>query len=182
MRIGVCYTFPMIFRGSETKVWVLLLFCSLVFCLGTSAAMSKTSGESQTLPADLAAKIPLRPERAPTGSMFAASVSGMDGFGREQLSGHQGKTAIYGWHLPSGKPIQPLSTLHGAKYADYSHGIRLVSEVGLIDGQPRSLYDILEDPKLARLLSDEGAMPEVRRFMGREHEQPVQHARLSHGN
>lgn len=304
------------------KIRAALLFCGVALCLGTSFAMSKES-DVRTLPADLAAKIPHRPERAPTGSMFAASVSGLDESGREQvieteliqgnipaflrrlkpvrlarkfddgttvtatvfampdylsigsdrdflhvpmnlytaketatrlgfalptrkivdaifqqadvrcapaplpagprmrstgyylahdrkikeqfaalgcapgalvsghkkdvvlsnrLSEHQGKIAIYGWHLPSGKPIQPLSTIHGAKYADYSHGIRLVSEVVLIDGQPRSLYDILEDPKLACLLSDEGAMPEVRRFMGREREQPVQHARLSHSD
>jgi hypothetical protein len=95
---------------------------------------------------------------------------------------NQGKIAIYGWHRPSGKPIQPLSTIHGASYADYSHGIRLVSEVVLIDGEPRSLYDILEDPKLSCLLSDEGAMPEARRFMAREHGQSVQHAQLSPRN
>jgi hypothetical protein len=76
-----------------------------------------------------------------------------------------GKIAIYGWHRPSGVPIQPLSTIHGANYADYSHGIRLVSDVVLIDDEPRSVYDVLEDPKLASLVSDEGAMPGVRQFM-----------------
>jgi hypothetical protein len=317
------YTFRMVFQVSEKKIRVVLLFCTVAFCLCTSSAKSKESADAQTLPADLTAKIPLRPDSAPTGSMFAASVSGMGDSGREQvietqliqgnipgflrrlkpvqltrkfddgktvtatvfampdylsvgsdrdflhvpmnlytaretatrlgfalptkrivdaiyrqaevrcapaplpagpqmrstgyyvahdkkikeqfaalgcapgalvsghkkdvvltnrLVDHQGKIAIYGWHLPSGKPIQPLSTIHGAKYADYSHGIRLVSEVVLIDGQPRSLYDILEDPKLACLLSDEGAMPEVRRFMGREQKQPVRHARLSPRN
>jgi hypothetical protein len=70
--------------------------------------------------------------------------------------------AIYGWHRPSGLPIQPLSTLHGATYADYSHGIRLVSETVLIDGKPRSFYDILADPRLSCLLSDEGAMKGLR--------------------
>ena len=41
-----------------------------------------------------------------------------------------GRIAIYGWHRGTGDPIQPLSTVHGAGYADYSHGIRLVSEDG----------------------------------------------------
>ena len=63
---------------AEITVWALLLFCSVAFCLGASSAMSKESADAQTLLADLAAKIPLRPDRAPTGSMFAASVSGMD--------------------------------------------------------------------------------------------------------
>ena len=29
------------------------------------------------------------------------------------------RVAIYGWHRPDGRPIQPLSTVHGASYADY---------------------------------------------------------------
>lgn len=71
-----------------------------------------------------------------------------------------GRIAIYGWHRPDGKPIQPLSTVHGAGYADYSHGIRLVSEKVLVDGKLYSVYDILKDPELALLLSDEGPMAE----------------------
>lgn len=71
-----------------------------------------------------------------------------------------GRIAIYGWHRPDGKPIQPLSTVHGAGYADYSHGIRLVSEKVLVDGKLCSVYDILKDPELASLLSDEGPMAE----------------------
>ena len=69
-----------------------------------------------------------------------------------------GRVAIYGWHRADGTPIQPLSTVHGAGYADYSHGIRLVSEKVLIDGKLHLVYDILQDPELAPLLSDEGPM------------------------
>jgi hypothetical protein len=79
-----------------------------------------------------------------------------------RLAARPGKVAIYGWHRPDGRPIQPLSTVHGAAYADYSHGVRLVSETAWIDGQPRSILDLLEDEGLARLLSDEGAIPEAR--------------------
>ena len=75
-----------------------------------------------------------------------------------RLKRKPGRIAIYGWHRPDGKPIQPLSTVHGAGYADYSHGIRLVSEKVLIDGKLYSAYDILKDPELAPLLSDEGPM------------------------
>lgn len=35
--------------------------------------------------------------------------------------------AIYGWHVAVGKPIQPVSRVHGDHYADYSHGVRLVT-------------------------------------------------------
>ena len=82
-----------------------------------------------------------------------------------RLNDRQGKIAIYGWHRPSGIPIQPLSTVHGAEYADYSHGIRLVSETVLHDGKLQSIYDILEHPSLANILSDEGAIPKARRIM-----------------
>jgi len=74
----------------------------------------------------------------------------------------QGRIAIYGWHRRSGAPIQPLSTVHGAGYADYSHGIRLVSEVALLDGEVRSIYDILQDSLLANVLSDEGSIRTLR--------------------
>ena len=69
-----------------------------------------------------------------------------------------GRVAIYGWHRPDGKPIQPLSTVHGAGYADYSHGVRLVSEHVLIDGKLCLVHDVLKDPERAPLLSDEGPM------------------------
>ena len=67
-----------------------------------------------------------------------------------------GHIAIYGWHRAKGAPIQPLSTVHGAGYADYSHGIRLVAKMAMIDGKLRSVSEILHDSKLARVLSYEG--------------------------
>lgn len=38
---------------------------------------------------------------------------------------HSGRVTIYGWHRTSGSPIQPVSSVHGAEYRDYSHGLRL---------------------------------------------------------
>ena len=75
------------------------------------------------------------------------------------LASHEGRIAIYGWHRGIGDPIQPLSTVHGAFYADYSHGIRLISDTVLINGQRRSIYDVLRNPVLATVLSYEGAIP-----------------------
>jgi len=71
------------------------------------------------------------------------------------------RIAIYGWHRPTGVPIQPLSTVHGACYADYSHGIRLVSQTALIEGKLRPITDLLQDPGLARVFSDEGPIHSV---------------------
>jgi len=72
-----------------------------------------------------------------------------------RLRGRQ-RVAIYGWHRRDGEPIQPLSTVHGARYADYSHGIRFVYDVVAIDGELRSIYDVLADPELGPVLSYEG--------------------------
>jgi len=83
-----------------------------------------------------------------------------------RLAVRPNRVAIYGWHRRTGKPIQPLSTVHGARYADYSHGIRLVSEIVFIDGRRRSFYDVLDDPKLIRMLSEETVMSRIRRIMG----------------
>jgi hypothetical protein len=67
-----------------------------------------------------------------------------------------GRLALYGWHRGPSSPIQPLSLVHGARYADYSHGIRLVGTTAFVDGLPRSIFELLRDPRLARVLSDEG--------------------------
>ena len=66
------------------------------------------------------------------------------------------KVAIYGWHKPDGKPIQPLYTGHGDFYADYSHGIRLVKKTVVVDGKKMAIERLLKDPELSVLLSDEG--------------------------
>jgi len=76
-----------------------------------------------------------------------------------RLSTHKDRIAIYGWQRPNGNPIQPLSTIHGARYADYSHGLRLVYDEIWVRGAMRSIYDVLKDPELAPLVSDEGAIP-----------------------
>jgi hypothetical protein len=73
-----------------------------------------------------------------------------------QLCQFPGRVAIYGWHLAPGHPIQPLSTVHGAQYVDYSHGVRLVSTTVVVDGRPRSIYDALQDSQIAPVLSREG--------------------------
>lgn len=68
------------------------------------------------------------------------------------------RIAIYGWHWSSGDPIQPLSTVHGAAYADYSHGIRLVYQTVRIDGKPRSLMEVLQDSTLGSMLTYESVI------------------------
>lgn len=75
-----------------------------------------------------------------------------------RLAYHPGQIAIYGWHRGPGDPIQPLSTVHGANYADYSHGIRLVSETAVVNGNEYSVSHILQDSSLADILSDEGSL------------------------
>jgi hypothetical protein len=85
----------------------------------------------------------------------------------------QGKIAIYGWHRPSGVPIQPLSTIHNAGYADYSHGVRLISDQILLNGESRLFYEILEDPAMAKVLSDEGAIRQVRSFITARQQSPA---------
>lgn len=73
-----------------------------------------------------------------------------------RLRSKSGRVAIYGWHRANGKPIQPLSTVHGASYADYSHGVRLVGSTAFLNGVPYPLAEILEDPQLSPIVSDEG--------------------------
>lgn len=68
------------------------------------------------------------------------------------------RVAIYGWHEPDAKPIQPLTIVHGEGYVDYSHGVRLVRDRVIVDGEEMSLDALLRDPKLCELVSDEGVI------------------------
>ena len=72
------------------------------------------------------------------------------------------RVVIYGWHRPSGEPIQPLYGGHTADWVDYSHGIRLVSVFGRVDGREVDLRELLADPVIAPLLSPAGPIPEPR--------------------
>lgn len=78
-----------------------------------------------------------------------------------RLREHPGKVAIYGWHRGAGDPIQPLSTVHQAIYADYSHGIRLVSAMALVNGHPEPLAEVMQDPALAAVVSGEGPIADA---------------------
>jgi pimeloyl-ACP methyl ester carboxylesterase len=72
------------------------------------------------------------------------------------------KVAIYGWHRTNGVAIQPLYLGHTAAWVDYSHGIRLVSQTMLLNGRPTNIAEILADPNLCHLLSDEGVITQPR--------------------
>lgn len=97
-----------------------------------------------------------------------------DRAGRTGLaSGHQkdyvlsriataGKCVIYGGRYASGALVQPLSNIHSISYADYSQAGRPVKRTMLLDGQAFSLENVLRDPTLAGLVSDEGTIGRVR--------------------
>ncbi|HUA64932.1 MAG TPA: hypothetical protein VME24_03730 [Alphaproteobacteria bacterium] len=70
--------------------------------------------------------------------------------------------AIYGWHKTNGVPIQPLYLGHAWWWVDYSQCIRLVSKTMLVNGKEKSIADVLADPKLCGLISDEGVIANTR--------------------
>lgn len=69
-----------------------------------------------------------------------------------------GRVAIYGWHRGMHDPIQPLYVKHADTWADYSHGIRLVQELMIVDGAAAMLADVLNDVRLSVLVSAEGCV------------------------
>ena len=74
----------------------------------------------------------------------------------DRLWRYPDRVAIYGWLKGSHDPIQPLSTWHGARYADYSHGARLIASTVYVDGRPMAIFDALADPNLSQILSGAG--------------------------
>lgn len=98
------------------------------------------------------------PDRAEPGPAPIVAGTKKDLVLTNRLRDAPDREAIYGWHRPDGRPIQPLSLVHGVHYADYSHGVRLVSEVVLVDGAPRDYADALSDPAVGPLLTREGTI------------------------
>lgn len=90
-----------------------------------------------------------------------------------KLNLNPGRIVIYGWHRSNGKPIQPLSNVHGARYADYSHGVRLVSAQVLVNGQFMNFAAAVEQPSTASLFTYEGTIANYGELMG---------ARIAHSN
>ena len=66
------------------------------------------------------------------------------------------RVAIYGWHRKNGRPIQPLSLVHDERYADYSHGIRLIFNSVKINGEWMPLVEVMRHPTLSYLVSKKG--------------------------
>jgi hypothetical protein len=79
-----------------------------------------------------------------------------------RLAGVTNKVAIYGWHQTNGLPIQPLYLGHVSSWVDYSQCVRLVSQSMLVNGEKKSIAEVLADSKLCGLLSDEGAITNAR--------------------
>lgn len=81
--------------------------------------------------------------------------------GKISRDARSNRVAIYGWHKPDGKPIQPLYSGHVNWYVDYSHGIRLVWRQIRVrpPGATRSRWmdytAVLQDAALRPLLCDE---------------------------
>ena len=72
-----------------------------------------------------------------------------------RLADQHDRLILYGWHKPDGKPIQPVYSGHVDWYVDYSHGIRFINNQVLLDGSPVLFTDILKDPVLYKIFSNE---------------------------
>ena len=69
------------------------------------------------------------------------------------------KLDYYGFFDANGDPIQNSGGgAHDNTYVDYSHGARFVSENVIVNGKSMRYEDVLRDPNLAGLVSDEGTI------------------------
>jgi hypothetical protein len=63
---------------------------------------------------------------------------------------------IYGWHTAVGNPIQPVYNGHGQNYVDYSHGIRFVHSVLLVNNREYRIEEVLRSKQWCDIISNEG--------------------------
>jgi hypothetical protein len=69
------------------------------------------------------------------------------------------RVAIYGWIQTNGQAIQGLNPVsHEDTYADYSHGIRMIANDVMVNGNVMRMKDVFADPALSVLVSDEGPL------------------------
>lgn len=97
-------------------------------------------------------------EKQRTTKVLGAIVAGIkkDVVITNRLGERPNRVAIYGWHKLDGTPIQPLTVVHRDTYVDYSHGVRLMKRMVMIDGKPSDVRHVLHSADLSGLLSDEG--------------------------
>ncbi len=100
---------------------------------------------------------------AAAGGRHGQLVAGMkkDVIISSRLAERPDRVVIYGWHRTDGSPIQPVYSGHIWWYVDYSHGIRLMNAQVLADGKPVYVSDLLNDPVLFRIVSDEDKPVEI---------------------
>jgi len=73
------------------------------------------------------------------------------------------RVAIYGWIQLNGVPIQGLNPVsHEDTYEDYSHGIRLIANDCMVNGQPMRMQDVFQHNIYSGLVSDEGPLSFLR--------------------
>ncbi|MBX9781915.1 MAG: hypothetical protein K2X48_01345 [Chitinophagaceae bacterium] len=65
------------------------------------------------------------------------------------------RVAIYGWHQPDGKPIQPVYTGHVNRYVDYSHGIRLIYRRMKVNHKWMDVAEVMNNQLLRKLITYE---------------------------
>ena len=82
-----------------------------------------------------------------------------------RLGAQPNRVAIYGWHKAPGSggcqnptipglcPIQGVSLVHENTYRDYSHGVRMVSPLAMLDGESVTLVELLTSPTLGPILN-----------------------------
>ncbi len=98
----------------------------------------------------------LRKQTVPNGTLVAGHKKDIV-VGR-LVASNPSKVVIYGGWYDSGERIQPYQAPHSKNYVDYSHGVRAVKALMRVDGQQMAVADVLQNPALAGLLSDEGTV------------------------
>jgi hypothetical protein len=74
------------------------------------------------------------------------------------LQGHPDRLDFYGLFDKDGHAIQGAhGGPHENTYVDYSHGARFICQNMVVNGRPMTYDQVLKDPRLAGLLSDEGS-------------------------
>ena len=65
-----------------------------------------------------------------------------------------------GVQTPNRQPIQPRSNIHDENYLDYSHGIRLVGPIAIVNGQAMPTIDVYVHPVYGKIVNLDPTRPD----------------------
>lgn len=127
----------------------------------TSRSIEQSKALDQLVPADDAGLVANEGKHWVNGQRLYQNTLGSANWNApEGVLGSRHNGPNYGWNQKgSGKPLQGFGLAHDMSHSDYSQMLVFMSRTVVVDGVDIDAAEVLKDPHISDLLSDEGPLP-----------------------